>query len=667
MYKSHCLDLEEFDGVTLNHGAFIDILASWEDPHYGGASPPPRKKLKRTQGGVGCDESCSSGGGKTEESLGGTASMQHQTEVTNGASVPQLNGSSDGGSAVTVNGVKDETKKALKLDPINRDMVRLIGQHLANLGFHTVEQLMAESGCRLDHPEARRFKSSVVEGDWQAAEAALLELQSMLNNTTHLTEMRFLILEQKYMELLERGDDIGALNCLRGEISPLDHNISRVHRLSSLIFYNNPAELKKATNWLGSGPESHMALMERLSAYLPPSVMLPPRRLERLVIQSVQHQVATCEFHNTSIEPLLKVDNLEGLSLSDVVVSSSCLLTDHHCGKEHFPSTCLYTVTEHMDEVLVAAFSPNGRYLATAGKDFSLLIWNVDNTTLKISKRHCLDGHNFSIVFLSWSHDSTKIIACMHEDASELIVWDAERGKQVCKVSDSTSDSLTCACWYKDNERFVCGGLRGQFYLCNLEGAVLERWEGVRVQSLAVHADGKTVLASDTHRRIRGYQLETVQDYSILQEDHGIMTFSLDTTGRFALLNVTTQGLHLWDLNSRTLVRRFRGATQKHCTIHSCFGGINQDFIASGSEGHQLPVNCVTWNPVQPSMLVSVSDDRTIRIWGPSQTNRLNRDADAASTSGGLSDGDDDEPDSPRASNFQFPHSLISGLDISSH
>lgn len=45
------------------------------------------------------------------------------------------------------------------------------------------------------------------------------------------------------------------------------------------------------------------------------------------------------------------------------------------------------------------------------------------------------------------------------------------------------------------------------------------------------------------------------------------------------------QGVHLWDLQDRTLVRKYQGVTQGFYTIHSCFGGLNEDFIASGSEG----------------------------------------------------------------------------------
>lgn len=114
------------------------------------------------------------------------------------------------------------------------------------------------------------------------------------------------------------------------------------------------------------------------------------------------------------------------------------------------------------------------------------------------------------------------------------------------------------------------------------------------------------------------------------------MSFTIDKNDRLALLNVATQGVHLWDLKDRCLVRRFQGVTQGHFTIHSSFGGINQYFVASGSEdnqvylyhirnempiatlsGHTRTVNCVAWNPVYHEMLVSVSDDNTIRVWGP--------------------------------------------------
>jgi len=45
------------------------------------------------------------------------------------------------------------------------------------------------------------------------------------------------------------------------------------------------------------------------------------------------------------------------------------------------------------------------------------------------------------------------------------------------------------------------------------------------------------------------------------------------------------KGVHLWDVVDKCLVRKFQGLTQGYYTIHSCFGGLNQDFVASGSEG----------------------------------------------------------------------------------
>ena len=46
----------------------------------------------------------------------------------------------------------------------------------------------------------------------------------------------------------------------------------------------------------------------------------------------------------------------------------------------------------------------------------------------------------------------------------------------------------------------------------DLDGQVLDTWEGVRVQCLTMKKDGKTVLAADTHHRIRAYNFEDLTD-----------------------------------------------------------------------------------------------------------------------------------------------------------
>jgi len=44
---------------------------------------------------------------------------------------------------------------------------------------------------------------------------------------------------------------------------------------------------------------------------------------------------------------------------------------------------------------------------------------------------------------------------------------------------------------------------------------VLDTWEGVRVQGLGCQKDNKTVLASDTHHRIRAYNFEELTDFDV--------------------------------------------------------------------------------------------------------------------------------------------------------
>lgn len=474
-----------------------------------------------------------------------------------------------------------------------------------------------------------------MDGDWAKAETDLGELKPLLESPQAMTEMQFLVLEQKYLEQLEDGRLLEALHCLRHDLTPLKHNTERVHELSSYIMCGSAEELRTVSHWDGKGLVSRQKLMEKLQAFLPPSVMLPPRRLRALLGQAVELQRDRCPYHNSPPPKGTPGSSRWGETVA-TPEEGWCLLTDHVCSREQFPCRTTQVLHDHCDEVWFCRFSHSGALLATGSKDSTVIVWDVNPTTLTLSRKRTFEGHSYGVSYITWSPDDTYLIACGPEDCSDLWIWNVETGEMRVKMTHSPEDSLTSCAWHRDGKKFVTGGIRGQFYQCDLDGNVLDSWEGVRVHGLHCRNDGKTVLAADTHNRIRGYNFDDLTDFNVIQEDHSIMSFTCDSTGRLCLLNIATQGVHLWDLEDKVLVRKYQGVTQGYYTIHSCFGGVNQVFIASGSEdnkvyvwhvkwekpiavlqGHTRSVNCVSWNPAHPSMLASASDDATVRIWGP--------------------------------------------------
>eukprot|EP00842_Homolaphlyctis_polyrhiza_P002383 jgi/Hompol1/3145/HPOL_006372-RA len=269
--------------------------------------------------------------------------------------------------------------------PRDKELVRLMLQSLADYGYSdSVRCLQQESGLVLETPAVNHFRCAVLAGDWPLAERLLSQMEVARPS---LDDARFLIKQQKYLELLERQELKRALAVLRNEIAQLNVPQEMLHMLSR----------HKRAFWSGISGGSRELLLTTLQKFISPSIMIPSNRLGQLMDQAIQLQVSNCLYHNTRNDEI-------------------SLYADHHCERNSFPVMTTHVLEEHTDEVWFLSFSPDGTMLASASKDARAIIWDAR----KLSIIHQLEEHSEAISFLAWSYDSTMLLTASNDSTVKL-------------------------------------------------------------------------------------------------------------------------------------------------------------------------------------------------------------------------------------------------------
>uniref|UniRef100_A0A1D1Y0T8 WD repeat-containing protein 26 n=1 Tax=Anthurium amnicola TaxID=1678845 RepID=A0A1D1Y0T8_9ARAE len=504
------------------------------------------------------------------------------------------------------------------------EFVRIITKALYSLGYERSGALLEEeSGIHLHSSIVNLFRKHIVGGNWDESIATLHKIG--LTDEKILKSASFLILEQKFFEHLENNKFMDALKTLRSEITPLCINEKRVHELAGCIVSPSHRALIGFEDQSFNGANSRLKLLEDLQKLLPPTVMIPERRLEHLVEQALNVQREACVFHNS-------------------LDSSLSLYLDHQCGRDQIPSRTMQVLQAHQDEVWFVQFSNSGKYLASSSNDRSAIIWEVYEDG-EVSLKHRLTGHQKPVLMVAWSPDDRLLLTCGMEEVVKC--WDVNSGYCIHVYEKNGLGLVSCG-WFPDGKWIFSGLTDRSFCIWDLDGKEMECWKGQRtfkISDMAVTSDGKFIVSMCRETAILLLDRETKIE-RFLEEENTITSFSLSRDDNFLLLNLVNQEIHLWSIaGDLKLIAKYRGHKRTRFVIRSCFGGFEQAFIASGSEdsqvylwhrssgefiealpGHSGAVNCVSWNPVNPHMLASGSDDRTIRIWGLDGTAVRQRD-----------------------------------------
>ncbi len=131
----------------------------------------------------------------------------------------------------------------------------------------------------------------------------------------------------------------------------------------------------------------------------------------------------------------------------------------------------LRTLSGHTDRILSIAFSPEGKYLASAGKDNTVVLWEI--RTGKMVFR--LTRHSQTVNHLSFSPDG-KILASASDD-SNIILWNTEEGKEI-KSFQAHSDGIS----------LLQFSLDGSLLLTIGKDSTLKLWKNKEIQPSAIEA-----------------------------------------------------------------------------------------------------------------------------------------------------------------------------------
>ncbi|CAM9666381.1 unnamed protein product, partial [Chrysoparadoxa australica] len=225
------------------------------------------------------------------------------------------------------------------------------------MGYQTAAKaLEQDSGMVLQTDAVTSLCEEVLEGNWERALESIKKVQwrdhGCIMARAHL-------LEQKYHELIEASCHDEALLCLQQELSTSGLTAERLDGLAALLLCDGPGPLRNMLGTSAPPTELRAERLLKIQRLLAASQVVPSGRLEQLIGQALQYQATTCRLHNTRHSKLT-------------------LLEDHCCEESVLPHFTEQILQGHSDEVWCAKFSSNGKLLATASTDLSIIVWDME-------------------------------------------------------------------------------------------------------------------------------------------------------------------------------------------------------------------------------------------------------------------------------------------------
>ena len=154
---------------------------------------------------------------------------------------------------------------------------------------------------------------------------------------------------------------------------------------------------------------------------------------------------------------------------------------------------------------------------------------------------------------------------------------------------DDFTYPCTSAAWAPSGKHVVIGSQDSKFGLAvwDMEGNPVHKWseDNLRVHDLAISPDGRRLVVL-LENRILVYDYITYEKlFEYALDDVKLTSVSISQDSQHMLISMNENKIRLMEIDTGEVVQSYHGNLQKEYIIRSAFGGANENFIVSGSEG----------------------------------------------------------------------------------